>query len=176
MTRSSRFLNRLFLALVGLGAIGAAVLAALPALRVELPVRLPDLSSPLVLWILAAACAIVAILALAWILTRGRGRSGSALRTAEVDIDTRVVTQLLQDSLAGTPDVLSVDASAFVRRRARLVRITVQTRRHPDLVVLRDRIRTAVDRLDTAIGAPLPLVVHITTGVRTALAGARTTH
>jgi hypothetical protein len=109
---------------------------------VELPVRLPDLSSPLVLWILAAACAIVAILALAWILTRGRGRSGSALRTAEVDIDTRVVTQLLQDSLAGTPDVLSVDASAFVRRRARLVRITVQTRRHPDLVVLRDRIRS----------------------------------
>ncbi|MBN9184435.1 MAG: hypothetical protein J0I97_03085 [Microbacterium sp.] len=54
--------------------------------------------------------------------------------------------------------------------------LTVRTRRHPDLPVLRGRLARAVETLDTALGTELPLVVHITRGVGTRFAKPRTTH
>ncbi|MBN9194409.1 hypothetical protein [Microbacterium sp.] len=174
MTRSARTLNRVLLLLVGLAAIGVGAVIGIPGLLAR--VALPDLTDPVTLWTTAAVATLVAALALAWTFTRGRGRSTSALRTDDVDIDTSVVAAVVRDALGSSPDVLSVDASAFARRRSRLVLLTVRTRRHPDLPVLRGRLARAVETLDTALGTELPLVVHITRGVGTRFAKPRTTH
>ncbi|TQJ31529.1 hypothetical protein [Microbacterium sp. SLBN-146] len=175
MTRSSRTLNRVFLVLIGLGLLAGGAVLAVPAVRDLTPWR-PDLADPMVLWILAGGCALFLVFAIAWIASRGRGRTTSALKTAHLQIDTRVVESIVSDALTSSPDILSVDAGSYRRRGADLVRIAVRTRRHPDLAAVRQSVASAIETLDAAIGTPLPLVVHITTGIRTSFAPARTTH
>lgn len=171
MTRSSRILNRMLLALTGVTALGAALVLAVPAARAALPS--PRLNDPRDLWILTGACAAIVVFALAWIATRGRGRTALALRTPELELDVAAVGTLVRDALASAPDVLAVRADAFRRRRGRVVLLTVRTRRRPDLPALRTRLSSAVAHLDQAVGVELPIVILVTGGVRTTLSRPR---
>lgn len=189
MTRTNRFANRLILALIGLLALGAAATVALPyaatlgftpfgAANPDAPfgITLPDASQPAVLWSIAGAAVVIVLFALVWILTRGRGRTGTALNIEGASVDASAIQSVLRARLADAPDVVVVSASAHRRRGGPVVLVRVQARPGPDLGALRSAVRGAIDRLDEVIGTPLPLVVHLTSGVRSTWASARTTH
>ena len=184
MTRSNRIANRIILMLIGLVSLGLAAAAALPfaaTLGVELPwgqaeLALPDLTQPVVLWSIVGFAAAVLAFAILWIVTRGRGRTGTALRVEGAAIDATAVQAVLRDRLASAPDVVTVSASAHERRGEPVVLVRVQARSAPDLGALRSAVRSAVDRLDEVVGARIPVVVHVTSGVRSTLAGTKTTH
>lgn len=184
MTRTNRLANRVILALIGLVALGLGALVALPfasGLGIAVPweslgVTLPDATQPLVLWSIAGACLVVVLFAIAWILTRGRGRTSTALSLDGATIDASVVQSVLRERLANAPDVVVVSASAHERRRGPVVLVRVQARPGPDLGALQTAVRGAIGRLDEVIGARIPLVVHLTSGVRSTFARSTTTH
>lgn len=185
MTRTNRLANRVILALIGLFAVGAAAAMALPyAATRGLPTRdisslgitLPDASEPTVLWGIAGIAVLIVLFALAWILTRGRGRTSTALSVEGATVDASAIQSVLRTRLAGSPDVVVVSASAHERRGGPVVLVRVQARPGPDLGALRASVRDAIDHLDRVIGAPVPLVVHLTSGVRSTWASARSTH
>ena len=61
-------------------------------------------------------------------------------------------------------------------RSERMLLITVQVRRHPDLAALHAHIQRGVAAVSAVLGTSLPTAVHITTGMRTTLARSRVTH
>jgi hypothetical protein len=189
MTRTNRFANRVILAMIGLLVLGAAAALALPYAatlgvtpfgdaEADAPfgITLPDASRPVVLWTIAGASVLIVAFAVVWILTRGRGRTGTALSIEGATVDASAVQSVLRSSLAGAPDVVVVSVSAHRRRGGPVVLVRVQVRPGPDLRALRSAVHDAIDRLDQVIGIPLPLVVHLTSGVRSTWASARTTH
>lgn len=188
MTRSNRVLNRLILILLGLLAVGAAVLLALPAVAAtEFGKGLPLLTQvfdasrvagaedggglgPVILSIVVAAAAVVIILSLVWILTRGRGRSASAYEHDSVSVDVKVVDQLMTDALRPVSDIVSVSTSGHRVRGTSVLRARVNVRPGADLQRVRAAIDSSVEHLDTTLGASVPMLVHITTGLRASLA------
>ncbi len=185
MTRTNRLANRVILALVGLLALGAAAVVALPyteslgitALNLTaLGFALPDASQPVVLWSIVGAAVVIVMFALGWILTRGRGRTATALSVEGATVDASAVQSVLRTRLAGSPDVVVVSASAHQRRGGPVVLVRVQARPGPDLGALRSAVRDAIDHLDRVLGTPVPLVVHLTGGVRSTWASTRATH
>lgn len=188
MTRSNRVLNRLILILLGLLAVGAAVLLALPAVATtEFGTGLPLLTQvfdatrvtgaendgglgPVVLSIVVAAAAVLIILSLVWILTRGRGRSTSAYEHDSVSVDVKVIDQLMTDALRPLSDVVSVSTSGHRVRGTSVLRARVNVRPGADLQRVRAAIDSSVEHLDTTLGASVPMLVHITTGLRASFA------
>jgi hypothetical protein len=186
MTRSNRTLNRVLLAVVGLLALALAALAVWPiaapllhdAAGVSLPATpasaLDDRSlTPAVLWSVAGGTVAVLVLCLAWVLTRGRGRTTTAVRAGALEIDVHVVEQLLRQALGSEPEIVAVAASAHRVRRVTAVRLRVDARRGADLRRVVDAVDLAVERLDARLGAELPLLVHVTSGLRASLARER---
>lgn len=183
MTRSNRTLNRLILALLGLVSLAAA--AALVATWFDIPgvaalVPTADalaraLGDPTTLWIAAAAAAVAAVLAIAWIATRGRGRTSAAWETDTLRVDGRVVEDVLQARLAANPDVLGVSATPYRLRGSRVIGVRVVCRRRAAMPLLLQDLRRAVDELDTTLGTPLPLLVHLSSGARSRLRAATAT-
>lgn len=185
MTRTNRLVNRMILALVGLLSLAFAAAVALPYVETlgvssqvitSLGITLPDVSQPVVLWSIAGGAVVIVLLALTWILTRGRGRTSTALSVEGATVDASAVQSVLRTRLAGSPDVVVVSASAHERRGGPVVLVRVQARPGPDLGALRSAVRDAIDHLDRVIGAPVPLVVHLTSGVRSTWASAKATH
>ncbi|MFJ6653789.1 hypothetical protein ACIQLJ_13450 [Microbacterium sp. NPDC091313] len=175
MTKSNRFLNRLLLLVVGLGFIAVGAVIVLPQITgAPLPLTV-SADDPLVTWGVIAAAAIVLIIAIAWISTRGRGRTRYAVATSDVRVDASAVADVVRDALSKAPDVAGVKVAGYTVRRRRVLAVTVLTRRHPDLEALVRDIRTATDRMDAVLGAKVPAVVHVTTGLRTAFSGERAT-
>jgi len=180
-----RTANRLALATLGILGLGVALVAAWPLLVpsaggplpvadvVEDLVAATGLGAVTVAWIAAAVAALLVLLAVLWALAPRRGRIRSAVETEGVVVDTAVVEGIVRSSLATASDVLAVQATTYARRRGRWVRLTVQLRPRADLADAVARVRTALVDLDAALGVPLPAVVHLTTGVRTALARGR---
>jgi hypothetical protein len=177
MTSSNRLLNRILLAVVGLAALAVAATAVWPAVTGSvLPVVVPDLDTTWALGVLTAAAVVTVVLCVAWIGTRGRGRTRAALHTGDVRIDTSAVEAIVKERLSASPDVAGVRLQGYRVRRQRMLLLTVQARRHPDLPRLRSDIAGAIDTVDTVLGTRLTAVAHVTTGVRTTLASSRTTH
>lgn len=175
MTSSNRFLNRLLLALVGLGFVAVGAVIAWPQITgAPLPL-IVSAGDPIVTWSVIAAAVLVLIIAIAWISTRGRGRTRFAVATSDVRVDASALADVVRDALSAAPDVAGVKVSGYTVRRRRVLAVTVLTRRHPDLEALVRDIRTATDRMDAVLGAQVPTVVHVTTGLRTALSGERAT-
>lgn len=184
MTRTNRIANRIVLAAIGLVALALAAAVALPfasALGFTVPwedlgFAVPDATGAPVLWALAGAALLVVLFAIAWIVTRGRGHTSTALSVEGATIDASVVQSILRERLTSAPDVVVVSASAHRRRGGPVVLVRVQARPGPDLAALQKAVRDAIDRLDEVIGARIPLVVHLTSGVRSSIARPRTTH
>ena len=178
MTRSNRVLNRLLLLVLGLVALVTAAALALPLLPGTLAgVRMPRLAlgtpGSLALQLTVASCVIVIALALAWIITRGRGRTASAVggeRTDGVTVDVHVIEQLLRDALDRDPDLLGTSVAGFRVRGSSVLRVRLSARRGADLRRLIDAVRRAVDDLDSALGVELPILVHVTSGLRASIA------
>jgi hypothetical protein len=184
MTRSNRMLNRVILLLLGLIALVVAAALAVPLLPPgSVPQVILDVTRPATLlrlapattleWIAAAIAAIAIVLAIAWIVTRGRGRPRTAI-DGDLGVDTRVVDELLKDALADEPDVVAGGATGYLVRGRPVLRVHVEARRGADLRRLTDAVHAAVTDLDTALGTEaadrLPVVVHVTSGLRASLA------
>lgn len=187
MTSTNRFLNRLILLVVGVGVLGLAAVTALPLFpdawestrqwltdALQSGASMIDANGTVALLIIAAVSVLVIAVSAIWIATRGRGRTSTAVEADDIVIDDAVVGSILRGRLDDQPDVLAVGAQGF-RRAGGAVLVRVETRSRANLTTLLERIRSAVADTDRTIGAPVPLVIHLTTGVRTLASGSRTT-
>ncbi|TDN43736.1 hypothetical protein EDF64_107164 [Curtobacterium flaccumfaciens] len=181
MTKSNRTLNRIILLVLGLVAvvvglvIGAGVLPAVrdaTAQYVDLPRSLDVPASSL--WIIAGACALVIVLALVWVFTRGGGGTSVAVRERSGDdavtVNVALVRDVLDHELSGVRDVVGSRVDTYLVRRQRAARIRVAVRRGGDAVTVLDAVDRAVAVLDRTLGRQVPVLVHLTGGTRSALA------
>lgn len=179
MTRSNRVLNRLGLAVVGLlflavaAWIGNRYLEFVPAFDLEVP----DATG---LWIIAAACAVAIVLAIAWIVTRGRGRARTLLTATDDEghgsIEARVAADLISEDLARVADIVDVTARAFRVRDQTVLELVVTTRRAADVRLVIDSVGRAVAALDGVLATRIPVLLHVASGVRATLAHEQRVH
>jgi hypothetical protein len=182
MTRSNRVLNRIVLFVLGIVAVVAGIIAGagvlpvvrdrLRALGVTVPGRLVlDAST---LWIVAGACAVVLVLAVLWIVTRGRGGTSIAVREQhdadQVTVNVGLVRDVVEHELDGMADILSTRVDLYRVRASRAARIRVAVRRGGDAVGVLAAVDAALSTLDRTLGRTVPAVVHLTGGTRSALA------
>lgn len=187
MTKSNRTLNRVILLVLGLVAVVAGLVigaGVLPAVRDALAgyVTLPDrVEVPTEsLWIVAAACAVVVVLALVWIVTRGRGGTSVAVRERSGDdavtVNVALVRDVLDHELRGVHDVVGSRVDTYLVRRQRAARVRVAVRRGGDAVTVLEAVDRALAVLDRTLGRPVPVLVHLTGGTRSALSRATRVH
>jgi hypothetical protein len=179
MTRSNRMLNRVILFVLGLVAIVAAVVAGagvLPAVRSAVGLDLPatvELGTA-ALWAIAGVSAIVLVLCVLWIGSRGRGGTAIAVRESagadQVTVNVGLVRDVIAGALEGERDVLGTHVDLYRVRRTRAARIRVAVRRGGDAVAVVAAVEGALGTLDRVLGRELPAVVHLTGGTRSALA------
>jgi len=173
MTSTNRLLNRVILVLLAAIALAAA---AYVANRAYPTVAIPSVTTldTITLWIVAAGALLVIVLAIAVILTRGRGHSRVAVTSRDDDgaasIDARVVADLIADDLALVPDVTAVTTRAFRVRGARALELRVSVRRSADLRLVVDAVDRAVAELDDVLEHRVPILLHVVSGVRANLA------
>lgn len=180
MTSSNRTMNRILLFVLGLIAIVAAVVAGagvLPPVRdaispyVTLPKRVTIDTSTL--WIVVVVCAVVIVLSLIWVFTRGRGGTSIALREDadddQVTINVGLVRDVVEHELADVRDVVSTRVDLYRVRRARAARVRVAVRRGGDAGTVLDAVDRALGTLDRVLGREIPTLVHLTGGTRAAL-------
>lgn len=170
MTRSNRILNRVLLALVGLALVGAGIWIAgrTAEVRDAIGWSSPDIPAPaaIVGWATVGALALVAVLALAWALTRGRGSIDDLHDEAGVRISHDVAGDVLRDELAGQPDLASLSTRAYRMRGRRTLLVRVATVAGADLPRLLTAVRGAVAELDRQLERPVPVALHLTPGSR----------
>jgi hypothetical protein len=179
MTSSNRTLNRIILFVLGLVAVvvglamGAGVLPAVrdalqPSLRFPDRVEVPATS----LWIVAAVCLVVVVLALVWVCTRGRGGTAVAVRETdgddEVTVNVALVRDVIDHELDGVRDVVSSKVDMYTVRGHRAARLRVAVRRGGDAVTVIDAVDGAIATLDRTLGRQVPVLVHLTGGTRPA--------
>ncbi len=175
MTRSNRVLNRIILALIGVLLIAAAA-AALVAVAGWMPdltttVRrtlTTALAQPVTLWLVAAGCLVLIVLALAWMTTRGRGHASELVRVTSADgavgFDRRYLEDALTSFLIGQRDVTGVSVAAYRAGRRQIGKLTVTVKRGSDIVAVTAAVRSALERLDAELGVTVPLVTHLAPG------------
>jgi hypothetical protein len=177
MTSSNRVMNRMLLALVGLLFAAASVLVAWPLVTgTARPFTLPAADDTAATAVLLGGAVVVVALSVTWIVTRGRGRRSLAIETTGLRLDTTAVESVVRDELQNHPDIVAARVQAYRSRDGRTLLLSVQARTHADLLALTDGVRAAIARADATLGVALPIVVHITTGLRTAMASSRSTH
>jgi hypothetical protein len=180
MTTSNRTLNRIILLLIGLVAVLAGLTigaGVLPAVRTTLTpyLTLPSTITipPESLWIIAGACAVVIVLALAWVFTRGRGGTSVAIRERSGDdtitINVALVREVIDHELDTVRDVIGSKVDTYLVKRHHAARIRVTIRRGGDAVTVLDAIDHAITQLDHTLGRQIPILVHLTGGTRTIL-------
>jgi len=187
MTTTNRGFNRVLLFLIGLISIivgvtiGAGVLQPVrDALQqyVTLPeqVTVPDTA----LWIIAGVCAVVVVLALVVICTRGGGGTSVAVRERtgddQVTVNVALVRDVIAHELADVRDVVTTKVDTYLVKKQRAARIRVHVRRGGDAVTVLDAVDHAVTTLDHTLGRTVPVLVHLTGGTRTTLARTTRVH
>ncbi|WP_294945360.1 hypothetical protein [uncultured Microbacterium sp.] len=183
MSPASRFVNRTILFVLAVGALAVAATAAWPLFAEGRPSPLLAMAADVVrgtgvapqtqALIAAGILALVVVIALVVVLTRGERHVRAVLDEGGIAIDDGVVADLLRQSLADVPDVLAVSAVTSRRRRRRLLRVRVQVRPRADLGLVQRRVAGAVADTDRRLGLALPLIVQLTGGLRSAVAHER---
>ncbi|RUQ04071.1 hypothetical protein [Curtobacterium sp. HSID17257] len=181
MTTTNRGVNRVLLFLIGLigiivgVTIGAGVLQPVrDALRqvITLPeqVTVPDQA----LWIIAGVCAVVIVLAVIVVFTRGGGGTSVAVRERtgedQVTVNVALVRDVIDHELTGIHDIVGSKVDTYLVKKTRAARIKVHVRRGGDAVTVLDAVDHALTTLDQTLGRKIPVLVHLTGGTRTALA------
>jgi hypothetical protein len=170
MTRSNRIANRTLILLVGIVAIATGLALGIPRFGSALSISLPKFSAPTptALGIALGACVVVVGLAVAWIVTRGRGRTARLLSVpnshGSITIDSRVAADLIADALAGNRDIVSVGSGSYSMRRQSVLSLRVVTRKGVDLPELIQSVGHAVDELDGVLERRVPVLLQIVSG------------
>ncbi len=174
MTRSNRTLNRVILALVGLVALALSVAIALPALNaIGVTVTTIDplaavasleLAQPTALTVMLAASALIVIGGLAWMLSRGRGRTAVLHTEAGVRLDAAVLDDLLRAELTAVRSVSASSVSVHRLRGERVAAARLRVVPGAELDRVRDEVTAAADAAIARLGVPVPLVLHLVRG------------
>ncbi|AMM19355.1 hypothetical protein AX769_03420 [Frondihabitans sp. PAMC 28766] len=197
MTNTNRFLNRALVFVIGLVLVVAGGVVAAGALvpDVQKPVAqdaenatnpTADALSggqPWILWVTAAAALVLILLLLWFVFRQGHGRTSTLLTVTSGDgkgsptggtltIDAKVAEQVLEESLARDPSIVSVDVAAFEVKKQNVLRITAQTLRGSSPVDVRKSIDHAVADWDALLGQETPVVIQIVGGIRSQRSGA----
>jgi hypothetical protein len=168
MTRSNRILNRLWIALVGLVAIATGVVLAAPRFigKGNLDIATPTTET---LWIALAACVVIIVLALVWILSRGRGRASEVIELKDdagsITIDARVAADLIADALHDNRDIVSVGSGSYRMRGSRVLSLRVVARKGANLPALIGAVGGAVDELDVVLERRIPVLLQVVSGL-----------
>jgi hypothetical protein len=149
---------------------GAYVLA--PAASIDLPTL--GALAPTDLWIAISAAVVLIVLAIAWIVTRGRGRISHLLvlsgENGTLTLETRVVADLIADALSGNADVVAVGSGGYRMRGSSVLSLRLTARRGADLATIIRSVGTAVDDLDIVLEQRIPVLLQVASGVRGSLA------
>jgi len=189
MTTSNRFLNRLFLGVVGLILLAVGVfllIVALPgggALRDDLGTSSRWFQSTLddtqwspwqgaapaswIPWALAVLCLVVVIVGLVAVFAHGGGRIDRIVEAdapgGKIVVNTRFAEDAIENALSSRHDVASVSVSAYRLRRepALKVRMRLAASASPGPAIA--AASRVVSSLDVALGAtaPLPVLVEV---------------
>jgi len=181
MTTTNRTFNRVLLFLIGLISIiagvtiGAGVLtpvrdAVQQVVTLPTQVSVPDQA----LWAIAGVCAVVIVLALIVVCTRGGGGTSVAVREHsgddQVTVNVALVRDVIEHELTGVRDIVSTKVDTYLVKKTRAARIRVHVRRGGDAVTVLDAVDHALATLDHTLGRTVPVLVHLTGGTRTTLA------
>ena len=169
MTRSNRLLNRLILVVLGVGLLAIAAWLTLRLQPAWSPWELPAIPAPTdvaAMVIVAAGAAVVALLALLWAFSRGRGRVTAIRDEGGLVIDARLPSDLLGASLADCVDISSVHTRAFRIRGTRVLSVSVTPVAGADLARMSRALRSAIADLDAQLEYRIPVSVHVASGVR----------
>lgn len=188
MNATNRFLNRVLLLVVGavLGAVGVTVL--LVTVR---PPWLEDAADTVARWaegamsaasgwatglpsvgaipgaalILLGTAAVLLVLLIAFIVTRGGGRTATVLRVdsghGRTMVDGNVAQAVLAGRLQDRPDVLSAHTSAYRVKRAPAIKLTVTMRQGAHLPRVVRAVAAVVADWDALAGTRIPVVLHL---------------
>lgn len=195
MNSTNRFLNRLFVFVVGLVVLAAGAAVSIGALLPDVQKTISEGAEsavgpttdaiegqPWILWV-AAVVAVLLIVVLLWFVFRqGRGHTSTLMRIDEqsssgtptggsVVLDVKVAAQVLEEALTRDPDIVSVDVTGFRVKNENTLRLTAYARRGASPVDIRRTIDAAVSEWDTAFGSTTPIVIQIVSGLRTKFAG-----
>lgn len=188
MTSTNRFLNRFFLAVVGLIclAIGAVLIAdatppggpvrdAIERLRVlqadALARWTTGLAEPFdgasVPWIIAAACAAVVLLGLITIGIRGGGRTDTVVESddtaGDIVVSARFAESALVAALDARRDLASVSATTFRAKGRPAIRLRLRLVAGASPKEAVAAASDAVRGLDAVLGGePLPVLIEVT--------------
>jgi hypothetical protein len=196
MNSTNRALNRIVVFVIGLvlllagGAV--AVGALLPDVQQTVSQGASDVKGPTtdaltdqpwILWVVAVV-SLVLIVLLAWFaLRQGHGQTGMLLTVDEgsrrdqttggrLVIDAKVAEQVLEEALADTPGIVSVDVTAFRVKRESVLRVTANARRGVSPTEIRRSIDQAVAHWDGVLGTETPVVIQINGGLRSQMSSA----
>lgn len=178
MSGSSRILNRVLLAVLGIAWLAAGSLVLLwhlqpePVIAALAPLAAPaaQLDWPIVAAIAGAALILIAAIHTA---TRGRGRSDDALVAGSITVDKHAVRDVFRAELGEHPDLLDLDVQPWRVRGREAWQVTLRVRRGARLDELADRAAAAADGTRARLGAAAPILIHLSGGLRSAVAHAR---
>jgi hypothetical protein len=189
MNDTNRALNRIVVFVVGLVLLLAGAAVAVGALWPDVQQTVSDGASDAtgpvtdalsggqawILWVTAAACLVLALLLVVFVVRQGGGRTSTLLDLSEAEgshSPTGGHVVVLEEALSSTPGVLAADVVAFRVKGENVLRVTVDARRGASPVDLRRAVDEAVARWDELLGTVTPVVVQINGGLRTQMSGA----
>lgn len=197
MSNTNRALNRILLALAGLVLLAAGAVTAAAGLVPDIAAAwtatgtfLADQaraalgSAPLPgrpgsWWSVAAVAVflIAAALSVAWLASQGGGRTPRLARDDDGDrgattIDAGLIGTAVGEALDGNRLVVGSNVSAWENRRGTGLRLRLEARKGASPRELADTAEELVRGIDALIGHPVPVLVRITAGVRSRVAGA----
>lgn len=196
MSNTNRALNRILLALAGLAllASGAALAATglIPGAaaawadagnsltgQVRDALAAAPLPGPARSWWAVAGVAgllLAAGLCIAWLASQGGGRTPRLARESDGDrgatvVDAGLIGAAVSQSLEGNRLVLGSTVTAWESRRGTGLRLRLQARKGASPRELADTAEDLVRGIDALLGHPVPVLVRITGGAKSAVAG-----
>jgi hypothetical protein len=196
MSRTNRALNRILLAILGLLLLAAGALAAaaglVPAVAAawtataasgldrtsELLATEPIPGTTLSWWAAAGVGGplLAAALSIAWLMSQGGGRSPSIATDQDGDggrtvVDTGLIAAAVSESLAGNRRVVGSSVSAWDVRGTTGLRLRLEARTGASPREIADTAEDLVQGIDRLLGHPMPVLVRITSGTRSKVAG-----
>lgn len=115
--------------------------------------------------LLAIAAVVLLIGLIAFLVTRGGGRTATVVREGsdrgETSVDANVAEAVLAGVLRERPDVLSARTSTYLVRRTPSIKLTVTLRRGAKLPRIIRAAEKAVGEWDALVGGAIPVVLHL---------------
>lgn len=197
MSGTPRTLNRLLLGLFGLLLAGAGVLVGAAGLypgiaagwntagtslredasAVLASAPIPGTSTSW--WTIAALALalIIIVLLVAWIASQGGGRTNRVGRREDpakngtTTVETPLVAAAVRDAVSGDDRIISATVSTWKVKRSDGLKLTLQGRKGVSPKELAARGEELITGLDHLLGDQGPVLIRITTGLRSSLSG-----